>query len=165
MELIKYTTEWVRGEVFQGKIMILAGALLLLAGISIFKGNNELMRGMLIPLGIMVLILIGYGIMQNTVRPNHLRSVTERVKDDPKQVLEQELNKSRKDHRTYSAVQVVWPLCIVVIIGLYFFVSQPYYKGLTIGLIGLFLFLLILDSTLHDRLEIYLKGLESLARV
>ena len=37
MELIDYTIAWVKGEVFQGKIMLAIGILLLFGGIAILK--------------------------------------------------------------------------------------------------------------------------------
>lgn len=162
MELIKYTSEWVKGEVFQGKIMLVLGCLLLVAGISIFRSNNELMKGMLIPIGLIIFMLIGYGSMQTIVRPKHIHTVSKISSENSKLAIEKELSKAIKDDNTYRILKVVWTICIVVAIILYFIFSQHYYKGLGIGLIGLFLSMLVLDSVLHYRLEVYLKGLKEL---
>ena len=165
MELIKYTSEWVRGEVFQGKIMLVLGCLLFIAGISIFRSNNELMRGMLIPVGLIVFMLIGYGSMQTIVRPKHIQIVSKMSNGNSKLAIEKEHSKAIKDGNTYRILKVVWSICIVVAVILYFFFSQHYYKGLGIGLIGLFLSMLILDSVLHYRLGVYIKRLEELISV
>jgi hypothetical protein len=163
MELIKYTTEWVNGEVYQGKIMIFLGVFIGVLAFLILRSNHEVLRGMLIPMGLITLILIGYGSMQVIVRPNHINKVTEVNKSNPKLALENELNKALKDDKTYSIVPYFWFVGIAIAALVFFLSTQYYYKGLGIGLIGLFLTMLILDSTLHHRLMIYLKSLKELA--
>lgn len=162
MELIKHTTDWVNGEVFQGKIMLSLGVFVGFLTFLIIRNNNEVLRGMLIPMGLIILILIGYGSMQIIVRPKHLNKVTEINISNPKLALENELNKSIKDDKTYSMVPYFWFVGIAISGFVFFFTSQYYYKGLSIGLIGLFLTMLILDSTLHYRLVVYLKALKQL---
>jgi hypothetical protein len=84
-------------------------------------------------------------------------------KSNPKQALETELGKAIKDDKTYSMVPYFWFTGIAIAGFIFFFTSQYYYKGLSIGLIGLFLTMLILDSTLQHRLVIYLKALKELS--
>jgi len=66
MELIDYTIAWVKGEVFQGKIMLAISILLLFGGIAILKSEHEILKGTLIPLGFILLIFFGYGGFQRT---------------------------------------------------------------------------------------------------
>ena len=162
MELIKHTTNWVNGEVFQGKIMLALGVTVGFLAFLIIRNNNEILKGMLIPLGLITLILIGYGTMQVIVRPKHIPKVEEMYQTNPQKALETELNKAIKDDKTYSMVPYFWFAGIAIAGFMFFFTSQYYYKGLSIGLIGLFLTMLILDSTLHHRLIIYLKALKQL---
>ena len=162
MELIKHTTQWVNGEVFQGKTMLALAVIVGLLAFFIIRNNNEILKGMLIPMGLIMLILIGYGSMQIIVRPKHIPKVEEMYKSNPKQALETELNKAIKDDKTYSMAPYFWFAGIAIAGFIFFFTSQYYYKGLSIGLIGLFLTMLILDSTLHHRLIIYLKALKQL---
>jgi len=61
MNFIDYTNSWVKAKLTQGKIMIGIGFLLLIALYFIFRSQNELLRGAVIPLGLLVLVLIGYG--------------------------------------------------------------------------------------------------------
>jgi len=162
MELIKHTIQWVNGEVLQGKTMLVLGVIVGFAAFFVIRNNNEILKGMLIPLGLITLILIGYGTMQVIVRPKHIPKVEEMYKSNPKQALETELGKAIKDDKTYSMVPYFWFTGIAIAGFIFFFTSQYYYKGLSIGLIGLFLTMLILDSTLQHRLVIYLKALKEL---
>jgi hypothetical protein len=162
MELINHTADWVRGEVFQGRIMLALGLLVLILGILILNSDNILLRGMIIPIGLILLILWAYGGFQNFGRPKHLIMVTEAHAENPKVALEMEYNKAIKDTSTYKILKIVWPIFMVLSIFFYFVVSNQYYKGLSIGLIGLFLVILILDSVLDYRLKIYLEEINKL---
>ena len=163
MELIDYTNNWVRGEVFQGKVMIGLGILILVAGISIFRSDHEFLRGMLIPLGLILLILIGYGGMQVVVRPNHVEKVQTLMEQSEEKAIDQEYQKAVKDNKAYSTLKPVWAVLIVVSVVLYFIFSTLYLKGLSIGIMGLFMTLLTLDSILQYRLDIYFTALKELA--
>lgn len=161
MNLLAHTTTWVKGEVSQGKIMLGLGALILAIVIGFFMSDLAFLQGMLIPLGLIFLFLTGYGSMQVFVRPKHIPKVKTLFEADAAAALDQELTKALKDHKTYSMLQkFVWPALMLIAVGLYFFFSEAYYKGLSIGLLALFTTGLSLDTVLHNRLKIYLKALQ-----
>lgn len=163
MNLIDFTTTWVKAEVLQGRIMLIIGVLVLVAAIAIFRSEHTLLRGMLIPIGLIVLILLGYGGFQVTSRPSHIDKVSQLYNEAPEKALEQELTKAQNDDKTYKTLKKVWVVLIVISALLFLVFSSLYLKGLSIGLIALFLTGLMLDSTLHYRLQIYLEQLEKLS--
>ena len=162
MDLIKYTQEWVRGEVLQGKIMVAMGLLFLIAVIFILKGDHQILRGTLIPLGLVLLMLLGYGGFQIFGRPAHVTKVDTLYQENPDKAVLQEYNKALKDDKTYSRFKPIWAVLLVVSVILFFVFTGNYLKGLAIGLMILFLSLLTLDTILQDRLKIYLEGLTEL---
>ncbi len=159
MELLKYTSEWVEGEIFQGKIMLTIGLLILIGGIAIIKSNHELLQGALIPLGLMLMIFLGYGGYQTFGRQSQITKVTAVYEESPEKALKQEYDKALKGDKTFKTLKIVWSVLIVLSVIVYFIFSKDYFKGLAIGLMALFLTTLIVDSILHYRLETYLKGL------
>ena len=165
MELLKHTTDWVNGEIFQGKIMLIIGILLLIGGIAILKSNHEILRGMLIPLGLIITLLLGYGGFQTLARPSHLVNFSAVYQENPEKAKQQEYDKAVKDDKTYKNLKVVWAVLIVLSVVVYFIVSKDYFKGLAIGLIGLFLTTLIVDSILQYRLGIYFKKITEISMV
>ncbi len=159
MELIQYTSEWVKGEVNQGKIMLILGVVLLIVIVFIFKNNNEILRGMLIPFGLILLIFLGYGGFQTFSRPNHLTKVTKSYKENTINTIQKEYEYAEKGDKSYTQLKPIWAILIVVSVALYFILSKDYFKGLAMGLMLLFLTTLILDSIMHNRLKTYLKGI------
>jgi len=162
MNLIEHTTIWVNGEVQQGKIMLGIGILFLAAGVAIFKSEHELLKGSLIPLGLITLMLCGYGGFQIFGRPPHIQKVNELHTENPRRAVEQEIEKAQKDDKIYSTVKKVWIVLIVIVAIVSLFITSDYYRGLLIGLLVMFLSMLIIDTTLHHRLKTYLEALSQL---
>ncbi len=163
MNLIEHTTNWVNGEVLQGKIMLGLGILLLLGGIAIFKSDHELLKGSLIPIGLVTLFLSGYGSFQVFGRPPHVQAVSEIHSQDPKAAIEKEITKAEKDDGIYGMAKKVWIVLLVIAAIGSLFIASDFYKGLTLGFMVLFLAMLIIDTTLHHRLQVYLEALKQLS--
>ena len=82
MDFIEYINSWVRAEVLQGKIMIGVGFMLLIAFITVFKSENVLLKGTLIPMGLLLAVLLGYGGYILKSRPAHANTSIELYKKD-----------------------------------------------------------------------------------
>lgn len=161
MNLIAHTKEWVNGEVLQGKIMLIIGVLVLVAFIAIIRSQQEFLRGLLIPMGLMLVVFVGYGGFQFFVRPAHLLKVERVFQQNPQNAQSMEYEKAVKDDKAYSTAKKVWPALIVLAAICYFMISKDYFKGMSAGFIGLFLITLIVDSILHNRLLVYLGYLNN----
>ena len=159
--MLEYTEKWAKGDSAQGKYMMEIGAVVLIMLVFILRDDNPLLRGALIPLGLIVLILLGYGGFLTFGRPAHLKRVIREYETSPDQVKAKELAKAATDHRAYTRFKKIWPVLIFLSGVGYFLVSTEYYKGLCLGLAVLFLSVLILDITLHKRLTPYYEHLKS----
>lgn len=164
MDLLGHTTTWVEGEVLQGKIMFVLGVIALVGFIAIFRSNSDLLRGMLIPMGLVLLILFGYGGYQIFGRPPHINKVANLINENPKYAIEQEYAKAKKDNSAYTMLKKVWVILVIVSALAYLVFSSNYLHGLSIGLVGLFFTTLLVDSILHQRLLTYMKAMEELLR-
>ncbi|MEO0405639.1 MAG: hypothetical protein AAF193_12275, partial [Bacteroidota bacterium] len=77
MTFPEYLDKWVKSEVLQGQIMIAAGIILAISLFFIIRGNHALLRGTLIPLGLLTIILVGYGGSILFSRPQHAKQSME----------------------------------------------------------------------------------------
>ena len=162
MDLIEYTNTWAKGDAFQGRVMLVVGTLVLIACWMIFRSNSELLKGALIPLSFVVLAFLGYGGFLAFTRQAHTQSVQELLKNDPQKAIDQEFEKAERDHKTYSRLKPIWAILIVVSLVLFFVLKTPHQKGLCLGLITMFFLVLVLDTTLHNRLKPYYAELSKL---
>lgn len=163
MEFIDYLNNWVKGEALQGRIMIGIGALLLFVFYSIIRSHNELLKGSLIPLGLLLLVLIGYGSYILSSRPAHAKQSIELYQQSKVEALEKEQIKHINDNRVGRTLMTyVYPGFIFLSLLLLVFASTPYYKGLAIGLILLFSATYIIDNGFVSRSDAFINYLQAL---
>lgn len=137
---------WEKGELLQGKIMVGVGVLLLIAFIGIIRSQNELLRGMLIPLGLTLAVLIGYGgyILQS--RPAHIQQSIASYQTSPSDAVEKEIAKHTKDNQAGKTLMKIYPVLAILAILALMFIPSLFYKGLALGFALLFLSVYIIDN-------------------
>jgi len=162
MDLIQHTSVWAKGDLFQGRIMLFVGILLLVSGIAILTSNHTLLKGTLIPIGLAVLILVGYGSFLAFSRSGHLETTRAAYLENQEQAIQQEYKKALVDNKNYTMLKPIWIGLIIVSAILFIVVKTDYLKGLSLGLIGLFFIALLVDALLHHRLKPYVDFLTEL---
>lgn len=159
MDFIEYANNWAKSEVTQAKIMIGIGILLLVAFIAIIKSENELLRGMLIPMSLLLIILIGYGGYILYSRPAHINESIALYQQSEKEAITKEQTKHINDNKAGKTLLKVYPILMLISVIALFFVSSPYYKGMAVGFAILFIATFIIDSGFVSRSDAFLSFL------
>ena len=160
MEFINYINAWVKSEVLQGRIMIGIGVLFLIAFIFIIRSENELLRGALIPMGLIIAVLIGYGGFILYSRPAHAKESIAMYKSNPQEAVVREMAKHTNDNKAgVPLTKYVYPALLMLSAFALFFALSPYYKGMAIGFGLLFITAFIMDSGFVSRSEAFLMFL------
>ena len=162
VELLTHTTEWVNGEVLQGKITIGLSVMFTIAFLYFFNLQQSFFKGLIIPFVLFQLVLLGYGAFQVTQRPKHIQSVSQSMETQPQKTLYDALTKAQKDDKTYSTAKIVWVVMMIVLGVLFFIFKNDFWKGISLGFALFFIGMLIFDGFLHHRLKTYLSALESI---
>lgn len=162
MNFIEYTNTWVKSEVTQGRIMVGIGIFLLFAFYCIFRSQNELLRGSLIPLGLLLLVLIGYGGYILYSRPSHAKESIVFYKKSTKEAVEKEKAKHLNDNKTGNMLlRYVYPILIIISALALLIVQHPYYKGMTLGFVLLFVATYIIDNGFVSRSDDFISFLHN----
>lgn len=164
MDIITYTEQWIKGEVLQGKIMFAIGIVVLALFLYVANFQDAFYKGMILPVGLLLLVLLGYGGFQITMRPKHINNVTTLSETNPKLALGQELEKAKKDDKSYSLLKPIWIVLFIASSILFFVISSSFWKGMSFGFALWFLTAFVFDMFLHHRLKVYLDALLSLAK-
>lgn len=158
MDLIKHTTEWVEGEILQGKTMIVLGILLIAAFAFILKNDSALLKGMLAPSSLIMLIFLGYGTSQLLNKPKMLNKVTSASIENSEKAINEEIQRLEKDIKVFTTLKIVWAAITIIGIALFYTFSSDTYKGIALGLLFFGSAAFMTDSLLHHRaLEYYNK--------
>jgi len=165
MDFIEYTNTWAKNEVTQGRIMIGIGGLLLFALYSIFYSQNELLKGSLIPLGLLLIVLVGYGGYIFYSRPAHAKKSTALYQKSKEEAIEKEKAKHINDNKVgKTLLKYVYPIMIILSAIAWFFVSTQYYKGMALGFVLLFISTYIIDTGFVSRSDAFLSFLDNLPK-
>lgn len=152
MNLIEQLELWEKGELLQGKLMIAIGILFLIAFVFIFQSQNVFLKGTLIPLGFLLLVLIGYGGYILYSRPAHVKKSMALYLQSEEESIQKEIEKHAKDNKTGNTlIKYVYPTFILLSAIALLFISSLYFKGMTIGFILLFSATFIIDSGFVSR--------------
>lgn len=159
MDFTKQVQNWAKGDAQQGRVMVGIGLIAAVAVYFIYTNESSLINGMLIPAILLLPMNLGYGGFLAATRVKHGQSAIALYQKNPKEAIQQELEKAERDNKAYTMAKPIWLVLIVVSIILFFVFSNDYYKGLTIGLVIMFLTVYFIDSALHKRLQPYLNVL------
>jgi len=160
--MLEHTNNWVKGEVTQGWVMLIGGIVMAIACYYCWKADSAIIRGMLIPLILVMLIFMGYGSSLIWGRPGKAKALTTAYQQNERMTVQEEIQRLTKEGGTYSMTIKGWVVTIIVGIALYFLLSAGYYKGLGMGIAFLGLMALITDLFLSKRAANYLELIQNL---
>lgn len=161
MDFIRHLHVWVIGETAQGWVMVVAGSLMSIAALLILKSDNALLRGMLIPVALLVAMNLGYGSVLLS-RPATSLQIEASYRQSQKQTVERELEKAKNNEKYYRSSGPAWALLTAGSVLSLFLFRGNYLRGLSLGLAAMFLGALFIDSFLHNRLLVFIEALRRL---
>lgn len=163
MDFIEYSNTWAKSEVTQGRIMIGIGILLLAVLFAIFRSQNELLKGAMIPLSLLTVVLIGYGSYILYSRPAHARESIAMYQSSEADAIASEKEKHINDNKAgKTLMKFVYPGLMLLSVIALFLVPNPYYKGMALGFVLLFLSTYVMDNGFVSRSDAFLTYLDTL---
>ena len=163
MDFIEYMNNWVKSEVTQGRIMVGIGVLLLVALFFIFRGQHELLKGAMIPLGLLTVVLIGYGGYILYSRPAHAKTSIALYQESKVEAIEKEKEKHINDNKAgKTLMKFVYPGLMILSAIALFFIPSPYFKGLALGFVVLFASTFVIDYGFVSRSDAFIAFLDTL---
>ena len=160
MDIINHTSQWVKGEVIQGRIMVSVGILAIIAFFYFTDFQQFFYKGMILPFILLQLVLVGYGGFQMYMRPEHFKKIQQSIKVNSENVIKAEIEKVQNDDKVYSWLRPLWAALFIVSLFLFLFFKNDFARGMSFGFAIWFLSAFICDSFLHQRLKYYLLLLQ-----
>lgn len=154
MNFLQHVQVWIKGDVLQGRWMIGIALVVFLPSILlVIKNNNAILRGMWIPLSLLLLMSIGYGGFLVSSKPKLMEQTKIQFEKNPAKTLETVLEKVKQANKSYGITKILWATFLVVSVVLYFVFTKDYFKGFTLGLMIMFFGMLVIDTILHHRVK------------
>ncbi|MCS4304918.1 hypothetical protein [Chryseobacterium sp. BIGb0232] len=153
---------WANGDAEQGKWMLSFSVLLVLLFILVLRSENTLLRGMMIPIFLLLVLNTCYGTYLVMNRIRYAAEINQKFKKDAQKTVAAEYRKTKNDEKSYTVFRIVWAMLTIISLILCFIFTADYYRGLSLGFTGLFFGLLCIDTFLHYRISLYFADLQSL---
>ena len=153
MEIINYSIDWARGEVFSAKVIALISVFVLLCAAGFyFWGKTSMARAYWLPLalsGVFLVVVAGGLYYANQPR---IASFQEQYRENPEQFVRSELERTAKSDSDLTMIvfRILPVIVIVCAIGA-MFITQTQWRAWFIVLMMLGAFLMAVDSNTKAR--------------
>ncbi|MGI9545341.1 MAG: hypothetical protein ACR2MX_18910 [Cyclobacteriaceae bacterium] len=156
MELINHSINWCKGEIFEGKMSLLFGAIILLVSLAYWKfGSTLFAKSMVIPLALVAFLTMAIGIYLNTANQRRITSFPQTYQIDPKQFAADEKIRTEGFIKWYPYTQYIMAAIMVLGMGLMILTHSANWRAIGIGLMLFAFYTFVLDHFSEERAATY----------
>ena len=157
MEVIKAASEWAKAEMVSAIIFMLVGTSYMATSLGLWQwANSTLAKALIVPLLVAGALLLGAGISFYLSNKTKLSTFETVYKANPSEWLSSEMARTEKTINTYQNVALkVFPGVILLAVLVFIFVPIPLVRAISIALIAFLAALVLLDSQALKRMNTY----------
>ena len=158
MSFIDFTQNWIKGELFEAKIVLLFGIITLISGVLFWKtGTTPNAKALLFPLLIVGMIYssIGGGLLVSNQK--RMVEMPEIYKKNSTEFIQLEKKRVEDFQYQYKISKIVATICFAVTLLLFWLTKNPTWQAIGIALTLFGLTGLVVDYFSEERAAIYYK--------
>ena len=165
MNLLEHSIQWCRGEILEGKIITVVGALLL-ASCFLFRfvGTTAHTKAMFLPFLVASLLLLGLGIGLIVQTGKYKEPFAIAHAEDPAAFAESEKARTEKFIANYMPTRLGAGVTLLAGFLLYTLLSGPTWKASGLALVFLAFAVLVIDHFSEERAREYQKHIYSVLK-
>lgn len=162
MEIINAATNWAKAEMTSAIFFMLFGIAYLLAAIGFWQwGTTQLMKALIIPILIAGGLLLSAGISFYLSNKSLVANYESEYKANPSVLIKSEMERTQKTMATYENVALkIFPIILVIAGLVAIFISHPWVRAIGIAIVAFLFVLILLDSQALKRIKTYYQQLE-----
>lgn len=161
MEFIQHTINWAKGEITEAMIMSVFGALIILCSVLLWKfGTTPNTKSLIIPLMLIGSLPFFYGIFGVISNKNQIPIYEKSWEQNQEKFIKAEYERVKGFDEIFKysyPFAIIFTVCGAI---LFFIVSSPNWKAISLAMITLGLMAYYIDYFASERAEIYLKQIE-----
>lgn len=156
MELIQHTTNWIKGELFEAKLIVAFGLLTIIAGFLFWKiGTTPNAKALLIPLIVVgaVYTSIGGGMLYSN--PKRMVELPQSYQQNKEEFAKSEKKRVDDFQYGYKISKIVATVLFLLTLIIFWTTKNPNWMGIGIALTYFALAGLVVDYFSQERADIY----------
>lgn len=160
VNLAKTIESYYASERLGGVNVLVVGLILLGASFVLWKWGlpSQVAKGMLIPVGILAVILLGAGTIQMVQLPRSAGVPAQKsaeYQSNPRSFLDQEVPHVERIRSMWLPLRLLWTFLLLVGVGLIFIKSSDFRLGIAVGVMAVGVMGHIADAFAYERNENY----------
>ena len=156
MEFIEHTVAWCRGEIFEGRLLALFGAVVLVIGVAFWRfGSTPAARAMFAPLLVVGALALIVGVTMNFSNQSRIAKFTAAYEAGPTAFIESERQRTDNFIRWYPLTMASFSVIALLGCAVYFYRPTPVGRAVGLATLLLSLAVLFLDHFSEERAATY----------
>ena len=161
MEIIDHAIAWCKGEIFEGRIILLSGLIVVVLAFLFYKlGTTPNAKAMLYPLLVLGIIFIGMGATMNYSNPNRITEFQEAYTENPEAFVQSEKERVEGFQYMYTFTLIIATVSFVFAALVFWFSHSPTLKAVAIAVTIFGISGLVIDHFSEERAAIYYQKIE-----
>lgn len=161
MDFFQHTTNWIKGEIFEGTLIAIFGILVTLSGILFWKfGSTATTKSLFIPLIVIGLLFISTGASMYYSNQKRLVTLKAQYAENKTLFIEQEKERVEGFQYMYTISKVVATIGFLITLIAFWFTKNYTFQGIALGLAIFGLTSIVIDYFSEERARIYYKQIE-----
>lgn len=156
MNLIDYTANWIKGELFEAKLIVAFGIITIIAGFLFWKiGTTPNAKALLIPMIVVgaIYTTIGSGMLYSN--PKRMRELPQKYEQDKIEFVKSEKKRVDDFQYGYKISKIVATIFFAFTLIIFWTTKNPNLMGIGIALTYFSLAGLVVDYFSQERADIY----------
>lgn len=156
MEFIEHSIAWCKGEIFEGKLILLFGIIVLLCAFLFYKtGTTPGAKAMLYPLLLVGLMLSATGSTMLYTNPKRIVEFQKAYTENPEAFVKSEKKRTDEFIIWYPRTRYILSVLGVIGILMFLFWPAPLGRAIAISLLTIMLATFVVDHFSEERAQIY----------
>jgi glycerol uptake facilitator-like aquaporin len=161
MEFLQHTLNWVKGELFEGKIIAIVSFAILLSSFVFWKfGITPNAKAIVIPLLVVGIIAASVGVLMVFSNQKRLVAFQSNYEENPTAFIQSEKERVEDFQYMYKTALIATVVFLVVALCLLWFTKSQYLHALAIALMLFGLSLQMIDYFSKERAKVYYEHID-----
>ncbi|CAM1348043.1 hypothetical protein [Tenacibaculum crassostreae] len=162
MDIFQHTTDWIKGELFEGKLVLIFGIITCICAFLFYKvGTTPNAKALLFPLLIAGFMFVGIGGSMLYSNPKRLAEFPKVYQENPDAFVEAEKERVETFTKWYPTTRYVFAALGVLGVVLFLFWNKPIGKAIGIALLLMTIATYVVDHFSEERAATYYQLLKS----
>jgi hypothetical protein len=156
MEFIQHTLDWCKGELFEGRIVLLFGLVTIVIALLFWKaGSTPNAKAMLFPLLAVGIMFAGIGGGMLYSNHNRITDYPQAFQNNPTEFIKAEKERTENFISWYPKTRYIFSALAILGIILFLFWATPIGRAIGISLVLMTLATFVVDHFSEERAETY----------